>query len=101
MVVARTGFEPVISALRGRCPWPLDERATLPKLQSNGLAYQSPTTNPWLPHAQPYALNQSDNAPPLYISSAAALTSSISAAAGTDNARPRNVISPVRSTGKM
>ena len=27
-VVARTGFEPVISALRGRCPWPLDERAT-------------------------------------------------------------------------
>ena len=26
-VVARTGFEPVISALRGRCPWPLDERA--------------------------------------------------------------------------
>ena len=28
-VVARTGFEPVISALRGRCPWPLDERATL------------------------------------------------------------------------
>ena len=27
MLVARTGFEPVISALRGRCPWPLDERA--------------------------------------------------------------------------
>ncbi len=27
-VVARTGFEPVISALRGRCPWPLDECAT-------------------------------------------------------------------------
>ena len=27
-VVARTGFEPVISALRGRCPRPLDERAT-------------------------------------------------------------------------
>ena len=46
--VARTGFEPVISALRGQCPWPLDERATLPEPQSNGLAYQSPTTNPWL-----------------------------------------------------
>ena len=30
-LVARTGFEPVISALRGRCPWPLDERA----LESN------------------------------------------------------------------
>ena len=28
-MVARTGFEPVISALRGRCPWPLDERAAL------------------------------------------------------------------------
>ena len=27
LLVARTGFEPVISALRGRCPWPLDERA--------------------------------------------------------------------------
>ena len=27
-VVAHTGFEPVISALRGRCPWPLDECAT-------------------------------------------------------------------------
>src|SRR2546421_5370520 len=25
--VARAGFEPAISALRGRCPWPLDERA--------------------------------------------------------------------------
>ena len=27
-VVAHTGFEPVIFALRGRCPWPLDECAT-------------------------------------------------------------------------
>ena len=27
-MVAHTGFEPVISALRGRCPWPLDECAT-------------------------------------------------------------------------
>lgn len=26
-LVARTGFEPVIFALRGRCPRPLDERA--------------------------------------------------------------------------
>src|SRR6185436_8358398 len=25
--VARTGFEPVVSALRGQCPGPLDERA--------------------------------------------------------------------------
>ena len=27
LMVARTGFEPVISALRGRRPEPLDERA--------------------------------------------------------------------------
>ena len=27
-VVPRTGFEPVTSALRGRCPEPLDERGT-------------------------------------------------------------------------
>ena len=27
LLVARTGFEPVISALRGRRPEPLDERA--------------------------------------------------------------------------
>lgn len=27
LIVARTGFEPVIPALRGRCPKPLDERA--------------------------------------------------------------------------
>jgi len=30
-VVAHTGFEPVISSLRGRCPKPLDECATSPK----------------------------------------------------------------------
>ncbi len=28
-IVARTGFEPVISALRGRRPKPLDERASV------------------------------------------------------------------------
>ena len=28
-LVARAGFEPAISALRGRCPGPLDERAVL------------------------------------------------------------------------
>ena len=28
-LVAHTGFEPVISSLRGRCPRPLDECATL------------------------------------------------------------------------
>jgi hypothetical protein len=28
VVVAHTGFEPVISSLRGRCPKPLDECAT-------------------------------------------------------------------------
>ncbi len=31
LLVARTGFEPVISALRGRCPRPLDERALFNK----------------------------------------------------------------------
>ena len=35
-LVARTGFEPVISALRGRCPWPLDERATRSAKIGNG-----------------------------------------------------------------
>ena len=29
LLVAHTGFEPVISALRGRCPRPLDECALL------------------------------------------------------------------------
>ena len=28
-IVARTGFEPVIPALRGRCPKPLGERASV------------------------------------------------------------------------
>ena len=28
-IVARTGFEPVVSALRGRRPKPLDERACI------------------------------------------------------------------------
>lgn len=28
-LVAHTGFEPVISALKGRCPRPLDERGSL------------------------------------------------------------------------
>ena len=32
VLVAHTGFEPVISALRGRCPWPLDECATFSSL---------------------------------------------------------------------
>ena len=31
-MVAHTGFEPVISALRGRCPRPLDECATFTSL---------------------------------------------------------------------
>jgi hypothetical protein len=31
IMVAHTGFEPVISALRGRRPWPLDECATYRK----------------------------------------------------------------------
>ena len=33
LLVARTGFEPVISALRGRRPEPLDERAKSDKTQ--------------------------------------------------------------------
>jgi hypothetical protein len=31
MLVPHTGFEPVISALRGRCPRPLDECGTTSK----------------------------------------------------------------------
>jgi hypothetical protein len=45
-MVAHTGFEPVISSLRGRCPKPLDECATknwLGKKDSNlPLRIQSP-----------------------------------------------------------
>ncbi len=46
-LVAHTGFEPVISSLRGRCPKPLDECATrifwLGKKDSNlRLRIQSP-----------------------------------------------------------
>jgi hypothetical protein len=33
-MVAHTGFEPVISSLRGRCPKPLDECATLERSAS-------------------------------------------------------------------
>lgn len=33
--MARTGFEPVISALRGRRPGPLDERAILPTVPTD------------------------------------------------------------------
>ena len=83
-MVARTGFEPVISALRGRCPWPLDERATPVNVpQFNRHAGESPMPGPD------------------YISVAASRTFSISASAGVDNARPRSVINPARSVGKM
>ena len=40
MLVARTGFEPVISALRGRCPWPLDERAVESRVYAAYLFYR-------------------------------------------------------------
>lgn len=33
LLVARTGFEPVISALRGQRPKPLDERASVKNLE--------------------------------------------------------------------
>ena len=36
-MVAHTGFEPVIFALRGRCPWPLDECATQREREGCGL----------------------------------------------------------------
>ena len=35
-MVAHTGFEPVISALRGQCPRPLDECATDKSLPKKG-----------------------------------------------------------------
>ena len=43
-LVAPTGFEPVISALRGRCPWPLDEGALWLAIQDSNLDWriQSP-----------------------------------------------------------
>ena len=44
LLVAPTGFEPVISALRGRCPWPLDEGALWLAIQDSNLDWriQSP-----------------------------------------------------------
>ena len=44
-MVARTGFEPVISALRGRCPKPLDERAK-PKALAGIEGVEPPLTEP-------------------------------------------------------
>src|SRR5690606_29446074 len=41
VLVARRGFEPLISALRGRCPRPLDERATTGRI----LLQASPIVN--------------------------------------------------------
>ena len=43
MVVARRGVEPLISALKGRRPRPLDERATNSKLKGNGAGVEAPT----------------------------------------------------------
>ena len=45
-MVARTGFEPVISALRGRCPWPLDERATTKHLLAGDRGFEPRLTDP-------------------------------------------------------
>ena len=39
-MVARTGFEPVISTLRGWCPRPLDERATYWNGSLGGIQFQ-------------------------------------------------------------
>ena len=41
-MVARTGFEPVISALRGRRPKPLDERAIICKMHWLGWRESNP-----------------------------------------------------------
>ena len=42
-MVGRRGFEPLISALRGRCPGPLDERPTITVAES--LAHKNPANN--------------------------------------------------------
>jgi hypothetical protein len=44
-MVAHTGFEPVISALRGRCPRPLDECAPA-KNMAAGLGFEPRLTDP-------------------------------------------------------
>jgi site-specific recombinase XerD len=41
-LVAHTGFEPVISSLRGRCPRPLDECATLAYTTKNSKKFTTP-----------------------------------------------------------
>ncbi len=38
-LVAHAGFEPAISALRGRCPRPLDECAPVHHLNGPGLSF--------------------------------------------------------------
>ena len=45
-LVARTGFEPVISALRGRRPEPLDERAIGVKRMAGTERIELPLTEP-------------------------------------------------------
>jgi hypothetical protein len=63
-MVAHTGIEPVISALRGRRPWPLDECA-LPELHHNPAdpicqvrfwQYQSSQPSPLFPFATLHAI---------------------------------------------
>ena len=46
-MVAHTGFEPVISALRGRCPRPLDECALYGSLEVRRVT--SGWSAPWTP----------------------------------------------------
>ena len=47
MLVAHTGFEPVISALRGRCPRPLDECALRQMVGDTGLEPVTSTMSTW------------------------------------------------------
>ena len=47
-LVAHTGFEPVISSLRGRCPRPLDECATLADHSEHISHFSRPDSTPRL-----------------------------------------------------
>ena len=62
-LVPHTGFEPVVSALRGRCPGPLDEcgRSRTPSVRRRPRITGSPLgSQPWGPAARPADVRMTD-----------------------------------------
>ena len=62
-MVAHTGFEPVISSLRGRCPKPLDECAIQSQLRRELPALHTPSIiSTKLPEGKPTLLDSDKSA---------------------------------------